>query len=46
MSYYASYADSRNGQGGVDRLHLPQIYRYIGHKSMDYATVARWWRIR
>ena len=43
-SYYASYADSRKWvkEGWIDYI-CPQIYWYIGHKSMDYATVARWW---
>ena len=43
-SYYASYADSRKWvkEGWIDYI-CPQIYWYIGHKSMDYAAVARWW---
>ena len=43
-SYYASYADSRKWvrEGWLDYI-CPQIYWYIGHKSMDYATIARWW---
>ena len=43
-SYYASYADSRKWvkEGWIDYI-CPQIYWYIGHRSMDYATVARWW---
>lgn len=43
-SYYASYADSRKWvqEGWIDYI-CPQIYWYIGHKSMDYATIARWW---
>lgn len=37
-SYYASYADSRKWvkEGWIDYI-CPQIYWYIGHKSMDYA---------
>ena len=43
-SYYAAYADSRKWvkEGWIDYI-CPQIYWYIGHKSMDYATIARWW---
>lgn len=43
-SYYAAYADSRKWvqEGWVDYI-CPQIYWYIGHAKMDYATVARWW---
>lgn len=43
-SYYASYADSRKWvkEGWLDYI-CPQIYWYIGHKTMDYATIARWW---
>ena len=43
-SYYAAYADSRKWvkEGWIDYI-CPQIYWYIGHKKMDYATVARWW---
>lgn len=43
-SYYASYADSRKWvkEGWVDYI-CPQIYWYIGHPKMDYATIARWW---
>lgn len=43
-SYYASYADSRKWvkEEWIDYI-CPQIYWYIGHKSMDYATIARWW---
>ena len=29
-------------EGWIDYI-CPQIYWYIGHRSMDYATVARWW---
>lgn len=43
-SYYASYADSRKWvqEGWIDYI-CPQIYWYIGHRTMDYATIARWW---
>lgn len=43
-SYYETYADSRKWvkQGWVDYI-CPQIYWEIGHPSMDYATIARWW---
>lgn len=43
-SYYAAYADSRKWvqEGWIDYI-CPQIYWYIGHKSMDYAAIARWW---
>ena len=43
-SYYAAYADSRKWvkEGWVDYI-CPQIYWYIGHPSMDYAAIARWW---
>ena len=43
-SYSAAYADSRKWvkEGWIDYI-CPQIYWYIGHKSMDYATIARWW---
>ena len=43
-SYYAAYADSRKWvkEGWIDYI-CPQIYWYIGHPSMDYATIARWW---
>lgn len=43
-SYYAAYADSRKWvkEGWIDYI-CPQIYWYIGHKTMDYAAIARWW---
>lgn len=43
-SYYASYADSRKWvqEGWIDYI-CPQIYWYIGHKTMDYKTIAEWW---
>lgn len=43
-SYSASYADSRKWvkEGWIDYI-CPQIYWYIGHKTMDYKTVAQWW---
>ena len=43
-SYYAAYADSRKWvkEGWVDYI-CPQIYWYIGHPTMDYETIARWW---
>ena len=43
-SYYASYADSRKWvqEGWIDYI-CPQVYWYIGHKSMDYETIVRWW---
>jgi len=43
-SYYASYADSRKWvqEGWIDYI-CPQIYWYIGHPTMDYETIARWW---
>lgn len=43
-SYYAAYADSRKWvkEGWIDYI-CPQVYWYIGHKSMDYETIARWW---
>ncbi len=43
-SYNAAYADSRKWvkEGWIDYI-CPQIYWYIGHKSMDYAAIARWW---
>ena len=43
-SYTAAYADSRTWvkEGWVDYI-CPQIYWYIGHKTMDYKTIAQWW---
>lgn len=43
-SYVASYADSRKWvkEGWVDYI-CPQVYWYIGHKTMDYKTIVRWW---
>ena len=43
-SYYSSYADSRKWvkEGWIDYI-CPQVYWYIGHKSMDYQTIAQWW---
>ena len=43
-SYYASYADSRKWvkEGWLDYI-CPQVYWYIGHKTMDYETIVRWW---
>ncbi len=43
-SYSASYADSRRWvkEGWVDYI-CPQIYWYIGHRTMDYKTIAKWW---
>ncbi len=43
-SYSVSYADSRKWvkEGWVDYI-CPQIYWPIGHATMDYAVVARWW---
>ena len=43
-SYYASYADSRKWvkEGWIDYI-CPQVYWYIGHSSMDYETIVRWW---
>ncbi len=43
-SYYAAYADSRRWvlEGWIDYI-CPQIYWYIGHKTMDYETIIRWW---
>ena len=43
-SYYAAYADSRKWvkEGWIDYI-CPQIYWYIGHTTMDYAAIARWW---
>ena len=43
-SYYASYADSRKWvkEEWIDYI-CPQVYWYIGHKSMDYATIVSWW---
>ena len=43
-SYYAAYADSCKWvkEGWVDYI-CPQIYWYIGHPTMDYETIARWW---
>lgn len=35
-------AGNGSKEGWIDYI-CPQIYWYIGHKSMDYATVARWW---
>lgn len=44
-SYYSSSADSRKWvkEGWVDYI-CPQIYWYIGHPTMDYETIARWWK--
>lgn len=43
-SYSVSYADSRKWvkEGWVDYI-CPQIYWNIGHATMDYASVVRWW---
>ena len=43
-SYYATYADSRKWvkEGWIDYI-CPQVYWYIGHSSMDYETIVRWW---
>lgn len=43
-SYYAAYADSRKWvkEGWLDYI-CPQVYWYIGHKSMDYAAIVDWW---
>lgn len=43
-SYSRAYADSRRWvkEGWVDYI-CPQVYWEIGHKSMDYATIVRWW---
>lgn len=43
-SYYAAYADSRRWvqEGWVDYI-CPQIYWPIGHATLDYETIARWW---
>ncbi|NCB62603.1 MAG: hypothetical protein EOM52_03160, partial [Clostridia bacterium] len=43
-SWSYAYADSRKWvqEGWVDYI-CPQIYWYIGHKSMDYKTIANWW---
>lgn len=43
-SYYAAYADSRKWvqEGWIDYI-CPQVYWYIGHSSMDYETIVRWW---
>lgn len=43
-SYYAAYADSRKWvkEEWVDYI-CPQVYWYIGHSSMDYETIVRWW---
>lgn len=43
-SYFSSYADSRKWvkEGWIDYI-CPQVYWYIGHKSMDYKTIAQWW---
>ena len=43
-SYYASYADSRKWvkEGWIDYI-CPQVYWYIGHSSMDYETIVKWW---
>ena len=43
-SYYASYADSRKWvqEEWIDYI-CPQVYWYIGHKSMDYETIVKWW---
>lgn len=43
-SYYAAYADSRKWvkEGWIDYI-CPQVYWYVGHKSMDYATIVSWW---
>ncbi len=44
-SYFTAFADSRKWvkEGWVDYI-CPQIYWYIGHPTMDYETVARWWK--
>lgn len=43
-SYYAAYADSRKWvkEGWIDYI-CPQVYWYMGHKTMDYETIVRWW---
>ena len=43
-SYYASSADSRkwDKEGWIDYI-CPQVYWYIGHSSMDYETIVKWW---
>ena len=43
-SYFSAYADSRKWvkEGWVDYI-CPQVYWYIGHSSMDYETIVRWW---
>ena len=43
-SYYASYADSRKWvkEEWIDYI-CPQVYWYIGHPSMDYETIVKWW---
>ncbi len=43
-SYYAAYADSRKWvkEGWIDYI-CPQVYWYMGHKSMDYETIVKWW---
>ena len=43
-SYYASYADSRKWvkEGWIDYI-CPQVYWYVGHSSMDYETIVKWW---
>ena len=43
-SYYAAYADSRKWvkEEWIDYI-CPQVYWYIGHKTMDYETIVRWW---
>lgn len=43
-SYSASYADSRKWvkEEWVDYI-CPQVYWYIGHPSMDYETIVKWW---
>ena len=43
-SYYAAYADSRKWvkEGWIDYI-CPQVYWYIGHKTMEYETIVRWW---
>lgn len=43
-SYDYAYADSRKWvkEGWVDYI-CPQVYWYVGHKSMDYRAIANWW---
>ena len=43
-SYSHAYADSRKWvkEGWIDYI-CPQVYWYIGHSSMDYETIVRWW---